>query len=239
MPDRDFPKTEVSEVIAKYDGLQQKSVRVLEGTLDMRAEFGGLLLADSFAVQIAAANPHSDRVPALREIGGRTEAIANKHGIRDLRDLHRNNDGTACLCVTYAESQRFPDGSTLLSFIESLVVPYLYALSFFDKNKKWPWPDYSHGVVGLLEFWGENDALRTAAELGDLVSRVRREANWTAYHKQFRKPSAERLCICGSQKSFQLCHPRAWRGVLRVHDDLQRLGLNLDRLHHTALPARS
>jgi hypothetical protein len=230
MPGRDFSKTEIIEVVARYPKLQLKSAGVLEGILDMHAEYDGSLLADSFTVQVTSSNPNSERIPALREIGGRTEAIARKYKIDDLRDLHRNLDGTACVCVRQMEGRKFPPGSSLLLFIEELAVPYLYGLSYYDKHGKWPWADYSHGTLGLLEFYAEDDAQKSEADIRDVIAQVKREHNWKEYHKQFRKPSADKLCVCGSRRPFHKCHSRAWRGVLRLHADLHRLNLNLDRL---------
>lgn len=230
MPGRDFSETEIIEVITRHPKLQVCSSGVLEGRLDIHAEYNGFPITDSFLVQVTSSNPNSGQIPALRETGGRTETIARKYKIEDLRDLHRNSDGTACVCVKQMESRKFPPGSPLLLFIEDLVVPYLYGLSSYDKHGKWPWPDYSHGALGLLEFYAEDEQQKTEAEIRDVVIQVKRERNWKEYDKQFRKPSADKLCICGSRKPFHKCHSRAWRGVLRLHADLQRLDLNLDRL---------
>lgn len=103
MPSREFLDAEIGEVRSRYPKLQLKSPGVLEGVLDMRAEYAGSALNDSFTVQITASNSHSERIPALKEIGGRTERIAKKCGITDIRNLHRNYDGTACVCVKQAE----------------------------------------------------------------------------------------------------------------------------------------
>lgn len=233
MSGRGFSETEIIEVIARYPKLQSYSGSVLEGHLDIHAEYNGFRITDSFLIRVTSSNLNSDKTPALREIGGRTEAIARKYQIEDLRDLHRNFDGTACVCVRQMESRKFPSGSPLLLFIENLVVPYLYGLSYYDKHGKWPWADYSHGALGLLEFYAEDEQQKTESDIHDVIMQVKRERNWKEYHKQFRKPSADKLCICGSRKSFHKCHGRAWRGVLRLHADLLRLDLNLDRLRQT------
>src|SRR5258708_27265461 len=99
MPGGYFPEEEVAEVRAKYPALELASPGVLEGTGRMEAEYEGLRIDDDFRIRIAALNRHSNQIPSLYEIGGRTEAIAKKHGVKDLRDLHRNPDGTACVCV--------------------------------------------------------------------------------------------------------------------------------------------
>ncbi len=233
MLSHEFLDAEISEVRTKYPELQLKSPSVLEGILHMRAEYEGSALNDNFTVQITASNPHSSRLPALREIGGRTEAIAKKYGITDYRNLHRNYDGTACVCIKQVEKQQFPPGSSLIVFVEELVVPYLYGLSHFEQHGKWPWPDYSHGALGLLEFYADNTQEQTREDIAEVIATIRRDPNWKLYHKQLRKPSSKRSCLCGSRKPFDECHSKAWRGIAPLRAELQRLGLNLAGLFNS------
>lgn len=225
-----FSEDGIAGVIAKYPKLQQASQDVLEGVLDMYAEYDGNTIHDSFQVRITATNPHSLHIPALREIGGRTEAIAKKHGITDLRSLHRNFDGTACVCVKQVEQQKFPPRSPLLVFVEELAVPYLYGLSHYEQHRKWPWPDYSHGALGLLEFYTENTRGQTKEDIAEVLATIRRENNWKEYHKQIRKPSSKRACLCGSGKPFGRCHSKAWHGVAYLRTEFERLEWNTNNL---------
>ena len=130
-----FSDKEIVAVKEKYPELERSAPGAIEGTLKMEAVYNGVTISDSFKVRITATNPHSDHVPALYEIGGRTQSIASKLGISDLRDLHRNTNGTACVCVKQVEKVKFPPGSPLLVFIDNLAVPYLYGLAFFEKNR--------------------------------------------------------------------------------------------------------
>jgi len=197
----------------------------------MDAVFDGQRLTGDFQIRITAVNPLSDRIPALYETGGRTEAIAKKWGITDPRTLHRNGkNGPACVCVTQFEKRKFPPGSNLLVFVEELVVPYLFGLVFYEANKRWPWGDYSHGSMGLLEFYADDMTPQTAEDVEEIMPTVRREDNWEEYRKQFRKPRANRPCLCGSKKPFLQCHDRGWKGLLRLNSEIHRLNINVEKL---------
>jgi len=221
-----FSDEEIAAVKARYPGLDRTGPGAIEGTLNMEAVFDGQSLKDSFQVRITATNPNSDRVPALYENGGRTKAIADKYGFSDLRTLHRNMDGTACVCVKQVEKRKFPPGSDLLVFIEELAVPYLYALVHYEKNERWPWGEYSHGTLGLLEFAADDQDEQTREDIEQIAATVRRDMHWKRYVKHLRNANSGKTCPCGSGKKFDVCHERAHRGLLRLNTDLKRLKLN-------------
>ncbi len=222
-----FFEEEVAEVQARYPRLGQILPGIIEGVLDMHAEFGGKNIDDSFRIKISADNPTSAIIPAISETGGRTQAIAAANGIKDLRDLHYNPDyGTACVCVMQEEKRKFPPGSRLIVFIEELVVPYFYSLSHYEAHRHWPWGEYSHGGLGLLEFHGEDKKDPSAADVFAIIHAFGRERLRSDYLRQLRKPSGKRDCLCGSGKAFFKCHKRALRGVWRLSADIERLGIN-------------
>jgi hypothetical protein len=197
---------------------------VLEGVLDLHALYDGEERRDAFQVRMVAPLDYPVLMPSLFETGGRTAAIATKHGIRDHRDLHRNpGTGTACLCVKPEEPRRFPKGSDLPHFIEELVVPYLFGLSHFEEYGKWPWPDYSHGTLGIVEYCADAPSDES---IGSTVDLLKQDASWRRLRRQIRKPSAMRMCLCGSGKPIWRCHKRVWAGIIKLNSDLQRLGLD-------------
>lgn len=220
-----FSDEEIAEVRSKYPTLRLESPGILEGNITVHAEYDGKRITDSFEIRIAALNPHSIRLPALYEIGERTAAIAAKHRVKDLRDLHRNFDGATCVCVKQDEKRRFPPGSTLLKFIEDLAIPYLYGLSRFEAEGKWPWEGYSHGAIGLLEFYSDNEQEQSKEDIVEILGMIRADDNWRLYGKQLRSPSAKRECLCGSGKSLGRCHRRAWNGIERLNAEIGRLHL--------------
>jgi hypothetical protein len=225
-----FSAEETSEVQHRYPRLRTAENGVAEGVLDLHAVYDGEERRDAFQVRIVAPPNYPNSMPSLLETGGRTAAIAAKYGIEDHRDLHRNpGTGTACLCVKQEERRRFPKGANLPHFIEELVVPYLFGLSHFDEHGKWPWADYSHGALGIAEYYADagddpsNESIRTTLDL------LRQDISWRELRKQIRKPSAMRMCVCGSRKPISHCHRGVWTAITKLNGDIQKLGLDVRR----------
>lgn len=218
----------MQEVLLKYPGLRHTSDGVLEGAIGINHQYGACVRQDAFLIQLAAPSATS-RLPTLREIGGRTGAIVRKHGLEDAKALHQNAvDGSACVCVRQEENERFPPGASLLTFIERLVVPYLFGLSYADEFGKWPWGEYSHGELGLLEFYADRLGHGTKEEFKKVLSSLKNSSGWADYRRQLKNPSSKKLCVCGSEMAFGKCHRRAWRGLKNFATALKRAGLDID-----------
>ncbi|SKA28862.1 hypothetical protein SAMN02745126_04837 [Enhydrobacter aerosaccus] len=212
--------------MARHPQLVRTGPGTVEGGVLINAEYEGEIINERFDVRITKANPASDRVPALYETGGRTNAIAAKRGLADTRDLHRNPDnGSACVCVKQEEATRFPPSSDLSFFIDGLARDYLYGLAFYDRHGRWPWGERAHGSVGLLEFYADNDEPLTNTDIETIVPYFVREKNWLEFDKQLRRPKEHRACICGSGEPFGKCHPKALQGLLALTAEIDRLGM--------------
>lgn len=221
-----FSDEEVAAAIALHPELTRTGPGTVEGELEVHAVYEGEEIRERFRVRITKTNPMSDRVPALYEIGGRTDAIIAKRHIKDSRDVHRNPQGNACVCVKQEEQEKFPPGADLIYFIEHLARDYLYGLAFFDRHGRWPWGEWSHGAVGILEFYADATAWQTREAIEEILSAVASEPNWKDYHRQLRRPSGDRACPCGSGKPVRVCHPSAWRGIVRLGKEMDMLGIS-------------
>lgn len=225
-----FTAEEVCEVKLRYPQLQMTEDGLAEGILNLHALYDGKERRDSFQVRIVASPDYPDSMPSLLETGGRTAAIGAKYGIDDLRDLHRNpGTGTACLCVKQEEHRRFPKGANLLHFIEELVVPYLYGLSHFDEHGKWPWLDYGHGALGIAEYYADAADDLSKESIDATLDLLKQDVCWREWSRQIRKPSAMRMCVCGSRNPISRCHKRVWAGLVKLNGDIQKLRLDLRR----------
>jgi hypothetical protein len=223
-----FTAEEIAEVVSRYRRLRAAGNGVVEGVLDLHAEYDGEERRDAFEVRIVAPADYPDSMPSLTETAGRTAAVAAKYRIVDQSDLHRNpGAGTACLCVKQEEPVRFPRGANLSQFIEGLVVPYLFGLSHFDEHGKWPWPDRSHGALGTIEYYAECAGDPSADSINETLDLLKDDPVWRALRKQLRKPSAMRFCVCGSGKPISRCHKDVWGAVVKLNGDMRKLGLNL------------
>jgi hypothetical protein len=219
-----FSDQEVAAATARHPQLARLDPGTVEGRVLVHAVFEGEEIKDEFEVKITKTK--SDGVPVLYEIGGRTAAIAAKWGLADTRDLHRNlDDGAACVCVKQEEATKFPPGSDLSFFLCGLARDYLYGLAFYDRHGRWPWGERAHGSVGLFEFYADNIAPLTKAEIEAVVPYFVKEKNWLEFDKQLRRPRGHSPCLCDSGKPFRRCHPAALQGVLRLTAEMDRLGM--------------
>jgi hypothetical protein len=225
-----FTTEEISEVENRYPRLRAAENGVAEGVLDLHAVYDGEERRDEFQVRIVAPSDYPNSIPSLLETGGRTAAIAAKYGIEDHRDLHRNpGTGRACLCVKQEERRRFPKGANLGHFLEELVVPYLFGLSHFEEHGKWPWPDYSHGTLGIVEYYADAADDPCNELIGSTLDLLKQDIGWRKLRRQIRKPSAMRMCVCGSRKPISRCHKDLWAGITKLNSDIQKLGLDVRR----------
>lgn len=221
-----FCDEEVAAATARHPRLVRTAPGTVEGSLLINADYEGEVITERFQVRITKANPASDRVPALYEIGGRTDAVRAKWGLTDPRDLHRNPDnGPACVCVKQEEATRFPPGSDLAFFIDGLARDYLYGLAFYDRHGRWPWGERAHGSLGLLEFYVDDQAPITNTDVEAVVPYFLKEKNWLEFEKQLRRPRAHGACLCSSGRQFRRCHPKAFQGLLRLTAEIDRLGI--------------
>jgi hypothetical protein len=215
---------EIAAVKARYPHLLFFQERAAEGFIDIHANFNGEERKDRFQIRIDFP-AHEGAIPSLEETGARTAAIAQKYGIKDLQDLHRNPSGTACLCAKQEELKRCPPGSELLHFIEVLVVPYLFWLSHFDEFGKAPWGEYSHGTFGVLEYYAEDPSLPSEATIKATLLLIVNDGNWREYRRQIRRPRPRRACICNSGRRIAKCHELGFAGISKLHCDIKALGL--------------
>ena len=232
MHDYVFSEEEIAEIKKEFHKLHLKKSG-WEGAIDFYAQYEGhsIPIRDSYKVAIDIPDRYPVEIPALREIGGRTQAIAKKYKKEDLRTLHFNSgNGTACVCVKQEEKRKFPPGSTVFNFLNDLVIPYLYGLSFYDENGRWPWREWSHGPLGLLEFYAEDQMDKTIDMIEDLAAVFKIDLKWEKYRDHLQHPRPKKLCVCGSNKMFPDCHGLAWKGILALRGDLKRLRLDAYKL---------
>ena len=139
-------------------------------------------LCDSYSLRIDLNSIDRNGWPRVYEVGGRHRAISTKHNVYTI-DLHFYADGSCCLGIRFSP-ERF---LTLERFIDELVIPFLYRLSYVDKNglpaaKEDLWGEYDHGDDGIRQY--KNEML-------EMVTRG---------------PGRNELCPCGSGRKFKRCH---------------------------------
>ncbi len=225
----EFSSVEVAAVKSQFPKLGYISTGVWKGALEFDRVYRDYRIIDNYEISIAVPATYPDRLPHVSELGGRVVAAAKKHS-KDVLDAHWSSQNGACLCVKQEEKIKFPSGSDMVFFIENLVIPYFYGLSYFEEYGRWPWREYSHGCLGLLEFHAEDVADKTAEMIQELAVSFRNDAKWEKYRDHLLKPKPKRLCPCGSGKTFPDCHRGAWNGLIALRGDLRLLNLDAHKL---------
>jgi len=240
-----FTENELQTIKKIYPGLKHitdKRKNFLRGNLHFRAcynkdikEFiinpsenitvADTYIDDGFEIEIEFLQGFPKQFPLVREVGGRIQQIVEKYSLQDVVDLHINKsqDNAACFCPKPAEKLRYPDKINLIHFINNLVVPFFYGLSFYEKHGLWPWDEYSHGNLGIFEFYAENKGKKDLSiakscyecldEQGKkiIMSNKRIKGHWP--------------CICGSKEKFRKCHKLVLEGIWALKNDIKEENL--------------
>lgn len=140
---------------------------------------------DKFIIEIELLEDYPESVPVVRETGKRIP-----HGER-----HVFMHGDCCLFVNEEKWKHYPKETTIIDFINKIVVPYFLAQSYFEIKGKWLWGERSHGAKGILEFYQEE--LNTK-DFRVIIQFINYLAKSTI--------KRNRICYCGSNKKLQHCH---------------------------------
>lgn len=195
-----FGRADLGWLESRFPSLHfDPGARVISGDLEVRAAYDGEFdrlrigndgstsnmasyLCDSFAVRMELDKLDLNGWPTVYEVGGRHTQIAEREGIA-IVDLHFYPNGACCLGLQVLADRR----TGLREFMDELVVPFFYRLSFTDRYglvaaRRDLWAEYSHGDDGLREY---------LAEVADI-----------ARHGLGRNEP----CACGSGRKYKRCH---------------------------------
>lgn len=139
-------------------------------------------LCDSFSIKIELDVLDHNGWPTVYEVGDRHRAIAQKENVETI-DLHIYPDGVCCLGLKLLDGRL----TTLKEFVDELVVPFFYRLSYteihgLEAARQNLWGEFSHGDLGIREY------------LSDLAEIAR--------HATGRNDP----CSCGSGRKYKRCH---------------------------------
>jgi len=117
------------------------------GKIAFSANFQDLgLIEDEFEVEIMFPVDGMDKVPSAKEIGGRIP--------RDI-DYHVARDGIMCLGAPLDIRRKFKEQPSLQSFIDKVLIPFLYSFRFKQEHGYMPYGELSHGGKGIIEYYRE------------------------------------------------------------------------------------
>lgn len=140
---------------------------------------------ETYLVQIDIPVSYPNELPIIKELSSKVD---NKYS-------HRYSDSSLCL-ATEADMhvQLFPNYS-LSDYVTKFVLPYFISYEYYKKYKVFPFGERSHGIKGILEFYGEAFGTDTIEQVYDILKYI--SANYYRGHT---------LCPCGSDKRIRKCH---------------------------------
>jgi hypothetical protein len=156
------------------------------------------VIEDCYEVELCVPVDFPRRTPTARETGGRIAPT-----------FHKLEGDLLCLGAPTELHIRLITSPTILTFVERIVIPYLYGHTYFKAHGVMPFDELDHGRKGLLQnfqslFGAPNHT--AAREFVRVASLRRRIAN-------------KLDCPCGSLVRLGRCHNRR---VNRLRDLLGR-----------------
>lgn len=173
---------------------------VVGGSLSFDREYGGVAIADDYLVSIHIPVDYPEKIPIVRETGGRIP--------RDI-DFHKYSDDRLCLAAPHGLNKVFFKDPTLLGLINNLIIPFCYANSYLEKYKKRPWPELAHAQNGIIQYYSSYFGIEVACVPGFL--RLLASTKLEPRDK----------CPCGSERQLSKCHGEKIREASQYLSRLQ------------------
>lgn len=189
----------------------------------------GERIEDEYQIKIVLVHSNYSSLPQVFETAGRIETIATEKGMQ-LTDFHFNpGSKSACLCVRNEENEKLPNGFNLPDFFHRLLIPFFYAQSYYEKFGTWPWGQYSHYELGLLE-WYSFQINTTREETKNIIEQLRKYSNWDRINDQLTSRKGIKShhdCICGSHVRYRQCHNEVLRGLWKLQRKINEYGIQI------------
>lgn len=181
---------QINEVSEQYKGLQpfygdNDKLCMLSGLFEFNANFKDENIQDTYLIEISIPKDYPSQMPIVNEIGGR---------ISD--SFHKYSNSSLCLGIPLEIQLKFSEHKTLLCFIEKILIPYLYAFSYYEKRGTMPYGTANHDEDAEYLFYKKHFANLPDHAILDFLGIL-------ASKKLFK---GHLECPCGSSKIFRKCH---------------------------------
>jgi len=178
---------------------------------------GGIVLEKSYQLLIKERptdDPTGIKLPGLFIREGQIDLITERH-INMI-------DKSACFCAPIEEEKYLEEGFHIQTFLNHLIIPFLYAQTYYDSFLcEWPWGQYGHGTVGILESYFQNE---DSKYIKTTIYSLSKDTKFWPYLKnllvQKELIKGHLNCLCGSGDYIRRCHPDAWHGINKLKSGL-------------------
>lgn len=220
-------KEDVEFIKERYPALiiSQENPLKISGILKFHAKFQEEEIRDNYEIELE--HVEGRVFPRIKEIGSKIADVAREKRKR-LEDMHINTGdvNSVCLCSPLEEKLYEKQDLSVRSFIEKYVVPFFYEQSYFSKNNRWPWGEYGHGIIGVLESYLD---YKTEEETVRLFLQVLKEhclkynINYNRYGEQLKQKTIKgrnRCPVCVSGMRWEKCHEKSLEALRKLKKDM-------------------
>jgi len=173
----------------------------------------GILLDCQYDIRIQRrSDKRFSHLPAL--LVEAVDPIADRH--------FGQHDRSACLCSPLAEEEFLIPEFNFPLYMKELVVPFLYAQTFYSIHKHWPFPEFSHEATGLLESYFALDNSEKAELCLQVLSHCA-QPQWERINALLfisGEIKGHMPCLCPKRDHIRRCHPTALAGLRRLKEHI-------------------
>ncbi len=193
--------------LAEFEGLRIEVVADQIHVLGRWTVFGETKIIERFEIKIEIPEDFPFSVPRVFEIGSVLGKSPNDHF---------NSDDSACLFVEPERYRKWPPGSGIRDFLNGPVREFFFSQAYRRLSGTWPFGEWSHGNLGILEFYGNHFGTKSVAVIKGLL-----EASLQSrLFRQWR-------CPCGTNKRLLKCHGDSIKSLNYVPDTERQKGIDI------------
>ncbi len=173
----------------------------LAGEIDIIDSKGTLW--DTYSVEIKGSERYPLSFPKLFEVGDAFPKIADWH-------VYESNDKSCCIDVPMNEKIICKDGLHIMDYIKRFAIPYLANQSYRKREGYYPFGEYSHGIVGRIEYYQEKLKAKSPSDFIKMFTLIINDFD----------PVRTAFCPICEKSKFRKCHRSAFKELSFVKEFL-------------------
>lgn len=196
---------QVLDLYPKLSIVKEEQGKILKGELDI-IDLNGKIW-ETYSILIRASSDYPKMFPKLFETNGAFPKIA---------DWHVNSDESCCIDVPENEMIICNSGLHVKDFISNYVIPYLANQKFRELEGYYLYGEYSHGVVGKIEFYQSKLKARSPRQMIEMFDFIIKD----------KKPDRRSKCPFCINTKFRKCHKFPFEELSNIKQFLIYDGVN-------------
>ena len=197
----------VPEVFDKLSIVEENEERFLKGSLDIIDGTGKVW--ETFQLEIKGSESYPYAFPRLYETNNAFPKNADWHVYE--------NDFSCCVDVPMSEKIICKNGLKVADYIKQYAIPYFANQTYRIREGYYLYGEYSHGIMGRLEFYQSKLKAKNPAELIKMFDLIIKDYN----------PDRRAICPFCYKEKFRRCHRDAFRELQTLTNYVLTDGLNL------------